>query len=72
MDIGLPDRRGDALVREIRAIHSSLPIIIATGRGANDIRQMFRGEKRMAFVPKPYSAADLYSALRALGVRFKN
>jgi CheY-like chemotaxis protein len=71
VDIGLPDRKGDALVREIRAIHSSLPIVIATGRGADDIRQMFGGEKHMAFVQKPYSAADLYSALRSLGVQFK-
>jgi PAS domain S-box-containing protein len=71
VDIGLPDRRGDTLVREIRAIHSSLPIIIATGRGAGDIKQMFRDEKHMGFVSKPYSAADLYNALQALGVQFK-
>ena len=32
IDIGLPDRRGDDLVREILAMYSSLPIVLATGQ----------------------------------------
>jgi PAS domain S-box-containing protein len=68
VDIGLPDRSGDDLVREIKSMHSSLPIIVATGKGAKDFREIFEGTKHIAFVGKPYRAADLYGALRALDV----
>ena len=44
IDIGLPDRPGDALVREIRAIYSSLPIVLATGRSSSDLRATFQSE----------------------------
>jgi PAS domain S-box-containing protein len=71
IDIGLPDRTGDALAREIRSLHSALPIIIATGKGANDVRQIFKGENHLVIVAKPYLADDLYAALRSLGIRFK-
>ena len=31
IDMGLPDRRGDVLVREIRSLFPALPIVLATG-----------------------------------------
>jgi PAS domain S-box-containing protein len=68
VDIGLPDRSGDDLVREIRSMHSSLPIIVATGKGAKDVSDMFQGMRHMAFLGKPYRAEDLYGALRAVNV----
>jgi len=68
LDVGLPDRSGDKLAREIRALHSSLPLIIATGRGASEMGEMFKGEQNLAFVKKPYTAADLLKALRSLGI----
>jgi PAS domain S-box-containing protein len=71
VDIGLPDRAGDELIRDIRSMHSSLPIIVASGKGAKDIREFFRDEKQIAFVGKPYLANDLYGALRELGIPFQ-
>jgi DNA-binding response OmpR family regulator len=68
VDIGLPDRSGDDLVREIRSMHSSLPIIVATGKGAKDVGDTFQGMKHITFLGKPYLAEDLYKALRALHV----
>jgi PAS domain S-box-containing protein len=68
VDLGLPDRSGDDLVREIRSMHSSLPIIVATGKGAKDIGDIFQGMKHIVFLGKPYLAEDLYGALRALDV----
>ena len=68
VDIGLPDRSGDDLVREIRSMHSSLPIIVATGKGAQDVSDIFQGMKYITFLGKPYLAEDLYKALRALHV----
>jgi PAS domain S-box-containing protein len=68
VDIGLPDRSGDDLVREIRSMHTSLPIIVATGKGSKDLREIFEGVSHITFVGKPYRAEDLYAALRALDV----
>jgi len=71
VDIGLPDRSGDELVREIRSMHASLPIIVATGKGAKDAREIFQGAEHIAFLGKPYRAEDLYSVLRSLDVPFR-
>jgi FixJ family two-component response regulator len=68
VDIGLPDRSGDELVREIRSMHASLPIIVATGRGAKDVGEIFKGSKHIAFLAKPYRAEDLYDALGVLNI----
>ena len=68
VDIGLPDRSGQELVREIRSMHASLPIIVATGKGAKDVREIFQSAKHIAFVGKPYRAEDLYDALSTLNV----
>lgn len=68
LDLGLPDRKGDELLREIRALHGSLPILLATGQGAGSLREQFKNEKSIAFVTKPYSAADLQEGLRKLGI----
>jgi DNA-binding response OmpR family regulator len=68
VDLGLPDRKGDSLIRELRAQDASLPIVLATGQSADAVRDLFKADKRIGFVSKPYSAADLIGALRALGL----
>jgi PAS domain S-box-containing protein len=68
VDIGLPDRNGNDLVREIRSMHTSLPIIVATGKGSKEVREILGGVRHLTFVGKPYRADDLYGALRALDV----
>jgi PAS domain S-box-containing protein len=70
LDIGLPDRKGDALAQEIRSAYPSLPIVIATGHGAELLRRSLRGVGRIAFVEKPYDARTLVDALRK--VRFSS
>lgn len=69
VDVGLPDRQGDALVRELRAIHSTLPIVVATGQDATGLAREMRYLERIAFVSKPYTASDLLEALASLGIR---
>ncbi len=68
VDIGLPDRGGDALVRELRAIYPTLPIVIASGRSDEELRNAFKGSERTSFLTKPYTATDLRDAVRALGI----
>jgi PAS domain S-box-containing protein len=69
IDMGLPDRSGDILIREIRALHPAVPIVLATGRDAADVGKMLKGEERIAFVAKPYTRENLLSALHAVGVK---
>lgn len=69
IDMGLPDRKGDALVREIRSMYPSLPIVIATGQGSADVRETFKGIVSIAIVNKPYTSDELKAAIRTLGIR---
>lgn len=68
IDIGLPDRPGDVLLGNIRAAYPDLPVVLATGQSAADLRHALSNERRVAFVAKPYTAETLLGALRSLGV----
>ena len=68
VDIGLPDRKGDVLVGEIRAIHPSMPIVIASGYGDPATRKRFKDDNRIAFLGKPYGTDELKAALAVLDV----
>jgi DNA-binding response OmpR family regulator len=68
LDVGLPDRSGDTLLHEIRAVYPLLPIVLATGQGAADLHGALKGQPKVAFAMKPYNASDLLKALRAVGV----
>jgi PAS domain S-box-containing protein len=70
IDMGLPDRTGDALVREVRSIHPSLPIVIASGQREDELRRLFKDTPAIVFVRKPYTANELRAAIRAIGIRF--
>ncbi len=67
-DLGLPDLRGDALALEVRRRHPDLPIVVATGHGAESLGALANLD-RIAFVAKPYDAAALQTALDSLGIR---
>ena len=68
-DMVLPDCNGDALAREIRSFYPSLPLVIASGRGQEDLRLLFKGVPQISLVSKPYTAKGLIAALRAIGIR---
>ena len=68
IDMGLPDRTGDVLVREIRSVYPSLPIVVASGQGKGQLEAIFKGMRLMAFASKPYTSDDLLGALRTVGI----
>ncbi len=68
IDLGLPDRRGDVLATELRAMYASLPIVVASGYPEAGLRARFDGDRYLGFVGKPYDGAGLAAALGALGV----
>lgn len=69
VDLGLPDRKGDILIREMRALYPSMPIVVASGYGETAVRNSFEDDRRITFLAKPYVADDLKAALDALDVR---
>jgi PAS domain S-box-containing protein len=68
VDIGLPDRKGDVLIGELRAIHPLMPIVIASGYGEPALQKRFENDKRIAFLAKPYATDQLKAVLAALNV----
>jgi len=61
VDLGLPDRPGEELVGELRGLYPTLPIIIASGKGAmaDDVRSL----ANVVFLTKPYDFEDLRVAI---------
>jgi DNA-binding NtrC family response regulator len=59
VDLGLPDRPGEELVRELRSLYPTLPIIIASGKGAGAVDGGVRALANIAFITKPYNFDDL-------------
>jgi signal transduction histidine kinase len=68
IDIGLPDRRGDALAVELRALHARLPIVIASGYRDPELMEGFADGPALGFIGKPYDSDALAAALAAVGV----
>lgn len=69
IDLGLPDRSGDEVAAEMRALRGDLPILIASGRSERELRQRFAIDSRVAVVVKPYTGPMLLDALEGLGVQ---
>ena len=68
IDVGLPDRRGDVLIHEMKAIYPTLPIVLATGHNPLELRNTFKDQTKLSIVTKPYTAEALIAALRKFGV----
>lgn len=68
MDIGLPDLRGDDLIRDIRETHPDLPLLVASGEDQIELRTRLGSFSPIAFLGKPYDTDQLGQALKALGV----
>jgi CheY-like chemotaxis protein len=68
IDLGLPDRPGDQLAAEIRALRADLPIVIASGRSGRELREQFAASPRIAILVKPYTGQLLLETLADVGV----
>ncbi|MCA6125779.1 response regulator [Bradyrhizobium sp. WSM 1704] len=69
VDLGLPDRPGDELIPAIRAVRSTLPIILTTGYAKDDVRERFAQDAYLAILTKPFNSHDLVNALQRFGIR---
>lgn len=68
IDVGLPDMRGDALAAWARQRYPDLPIIVASGYDAADLKKQFAEDPAIAVLGKPYTERDLARTITSLGL----
>ncbi|MET1026089.1 MAG: response regulator [Dongiaceae bacterium] len=68
IDVGLPDRKGDELAVDLRAMFGRLPIALATGYSETSLPACFAGDPFFAYLGKPYDTEQLTSVLASLQV----
>lgn len=66
LDIGLPDQRGDDLIKEVRQFRPDLPLVVASGEDIGDLRQRLGGYPPIGFLGKPYDMLRLRQAIEQL------
>jgi DNA-binding response OmpR family regulator len=66
LDIGLPDKRGDELIKEIRASHGDLPLLVASGEDQVALKSRLGGFAPIAFLGKPYDSHHFRQQLAIL------
>jgi two-component system KDP operon response regulator KdpE len=64
VDLGLPDRDGQQLIREIRGF-ATVPIIVLSARGAEQEKVTALDHGADDYVTKPFNAGELLARLRA-------
>jgi DNA-binding response OmpR family regulator len=68
LDIGLPDKRGDDLIREVRQLNPGIPLLVASGESTADLQARLDGFAPIGYLGKPYDQDQLCDALRGLNV----
>jgi CheY-like chemotaxis protein len=63
VDFGLPDRPGEQLIAELKALRPDLPIIVASGYAEDMLRGRIKLDDGLAFLNKPYDLAGLQRAI---------
>jgi DNA-binding response OmpR family regulator len=66
LDLGLPDVDGLSVLRRIRAAHSTVPILILTGRDATIDRVNGLDQGADDYLTKPFAIEELEARVRAL------
>jgi DNA-binding response OmpR family regulator len=69
LDIGLPDKRGDELIKDIRAADKKKPLLVASGEDRAELKSRLSSFGPIAFLDKPYDIERLRKALGELGLR---
>lgn len=66
LDIGLPDKHGDDLIREIRQFRAGLPLLVASGEDQTELKTRLASFEPIGFLGKPYDIERLRGALKDL------
>jgi PAS domain S-box-containing protein len=68
VDLGLPDRPGEAVIEELRRGRPDLPILLASGRDDPLMRERLTKAGPMRILRKPFQPEEIVGALAGLGV----
>lgn len=66
IDVGLPDCSGADLIEEIRWSDADLPVIVATARVDQDLRDRFATDPNTHFLAKPFTEEQLRRQIEGL------
>jgi CheY-like chemotaxis protein len=64
----LPDQDGPWLLRELRALHADLPVVLTSEQGSDELEQQYARDRCVVVLPQPITGAKLHAALERLGV----
>jgi DNA-binding NarL/FixJ family response regulator len=59
LDLSMPDLDGDQALPEIARLRPDLHVIVSSGHGDAEVRRHFTSAQCRAFLPKPYTGAQL-------------
>lgn len=68
IDYNLPDRKGDALTAELRALLPDLPVVIVSAYRGDMLSAFFGRDDQVRFLGKPYRVQELVPLLHMLGI----
>ena len=66
LDLTMPGMDGKATFKRLRELSPELPIIIASGLAADQIRSQFGSSPPSSVIQKPYQVADLSSKIQSV------
>lgn len=66
LDLGLPDKRGDDLVRDIRQTHAALPLVVASGEDQAEVTARLKEFEPICFLGKPFDLDGLKVAIETV------
>lgn len=66
LDIGLPDKRGDDLIKDIRKIKPAMPLLVASGEDRGALKTRLGSFAPITFLGKPYDGERLRAAVADL------
>ena len=64
IDLTLGDGRGTDIVPKLRQANERLPVVIMSGYDASDALDEFAGKDSVAFLQKPFQAAELFDSFQ--------
>ena len=68
VDLGLPDRPGDEVVKEMRRARPDLPVVLATGHADATARERLAGLPALQVLQKPFDRAAIEAVFSRLGI----
>jgi PAS domain S-box-containing protein len=69
IDLSLPDRAGESLAGELRALHADMPMLLTNAERLDAVSDRLAGDRCVGVVTRPFNAAKLQAALASLNVR---